>query len=171
MAISLHNAAAAPATHAAECGHGKECGLVRLLFTINTLMMRTGDRLARPVGLTSSRWLLLCAVGRAEAPRSVGDLSGDALLSVQATSRMLASMEAEGLVTRFARRGAGRAVFVRLTAKGRRALEKTELLAERFELSFLKGFAPVELARLGGDLARLIENLQAFEAELAGDPT
>lgn len=145
---------------------GRECGLVRHFFTLHHMLMRTGDRAAASIGLTAARWLLLCAASRTGEPRTVGRLSEDAMMSVQNTSRMIASMEDEGLVRRATRRGAGRAVFVELTAKGRKALERTEALAERFDRVFLAGFAPCEIDRLRADLERLIANLHAYETEL-----
>lgn len=136
---------------------------------LHHLITRVGDRLSAEIGLTSSRWLLLCAIGEAEsaggAP-TVGGLSDSALLSPQAVSRMLAAMEGEGLVTRTTRAGHGRAVFVSLTGIGRVALEATEALAERFEAGMLGGLSEDEVRRIESDLGRLIENVTGFEQEL-----
>ncbi len=133
------------------------------------MIMRIGDRLSAEIGLTASRWLLLCAVGEAEAAGgspTVSELSDSALLSAQAVSRMLAAMEGEGLLTRSTRAGHGRAVFVSLTEVGRAALEATEELADRFEAGMLRGVGPEEVARIESDLARLIGNVNGFEQEL-----
>ncbi len=148
---------------------GREACLVRRVFVLHHLIMRVGDRLSAEIGLTSSRWLLLCAIGESEArgeSPTVSALSESALLSAQAVSRMLAAMEGEGLVTRSTRPGHGRAVFVSLTGIGRAALEATESLAERFEAGMLCGLNEDEVGRIEDDLARLIENVTRFEQEL-----
>lgn len=132
-------------------------------------MMRVGDRLAAEVGLTSSRWLLLCAVDETERrgePPTVGELSERAALSVQGVSRMLAAMEGEGLIARSTRPGHGRAVFVSLTAAGRAALEATGSIAERFEAGLLRGLAEGDVASIERELGRLIENVKDLEQEL-----
>lgn len=143
------------------------------MFMLHHLIVRTGDRLSAEVGLTSSRWLLLCAIGEAEAEAAaggesptVGELSERASLSVQGVSRMLGAMEGEGLVSRSTRPGRGRAVFVSLTESGRAALEATEALAERFEAGFLRGIDGGEVASLEAWFARLISNVAALEEEL-----
>lgn len=143
------------------------------------MMMRIGDRMTAPLGLTSSRWMTLCAIGRctertAERGEAAGEgvtiaeLADEQLMSVQAISSMVATMEREGLVERARRRGAGRTVFIRLTERGRGALERVDELGERFMKPFLAGFAPSEVARLDADLRRLIGNLSVFERELTG---
>jgi DNA-binding MarR family transcriptional regulator len=144
---------------------GREACLVRQIFTLHHLMTRVGDRLSGSVGLTASRWLLLCAIGDGE-PVTVGELSERASLSVQAVSRMLAVMEGEGLVRRWSRPGSGRSVYVSLTGSGVAALGATGALAERFEAGFLRGLSEADVAELGGRIAVLIENLGVFEQEL-----
>ncbi|MEL6497333.1 MAG: MarR family transcriptional regulator [Planctomycetota bacterium] len=148
---------------------GREACLVRNVFVLHNMIMRVGDRLSAEIGLTSSRWLLLCAIGEAEAAGespTVSALSESALLSAQAVSRMLAAMEGEGLLARSSRPGHGRAVFVSLTEVGRAALEATEELAERFEAGMLRGMSGGEVSRIEGDLARLIDNVNGFEQEM-----
>lgn len=150
-------------THACA---GEESALVRRLFTVNNMMMRLGDRLTAPIGLTSSRWLLLCALGRVEEPPTVRQLSEDALLSAQNVSRMLAAMEDEGLVERRTQPGSGRSLFVHLTDQGRTALEQTRELAKVFEQFFLDGINPEEVERTECTLQSLIDNLERFETKL-----
>jgi DNA-binding MarR family transcriptional regulator len=137
------------------------------VFTLHHLIMRVGDRLAAEIGLTSSRWLLLCAVGDGHPPATVGELSERASLSVQAVSRMLAVMQDEGLVERTTRAGEGRSVFVSLTERGRSALEATGPLAERFEAGLHREMPADQLAALVSGLTALIGNVSAFERELS----
>jgi DNA-binding MarR family transcriptional regulator len=145
--------------------------LVRRLFVLHHLMMRLGDRLTAPLGLTSSRWMLLCSLARFDREATVTELATEALQSPQNISRMLAELESRGLVARAQRPGAGRVVFVRLTDAGERAAAALEQCGERFCGPFLSGFDAATVGRMEDDLARLIANLSAFEAELQrGEP-
>lgn len=155
-----------PPDSACEHQRGEESALVRGLFTVHNMMMRVGDRLAARIGLTSARWLLLCELGHCESPPTLRELSGRAMLSAQNVSRMIAAMEGEGLVDRFSFPGRGRAVFVRLTDKGRLALDATRELAAEFERWFLRGLSGPEVDRLAAGHARLIGNLEEFERHL-----
>lgn len=127
------------------------------------MMMRIGDRLVAHLGLTSSRWLLLGAVADRHEPPMLSDLSNDALLSLQNISRMVASMEADGLFERFTKPGMGRAAYIRLTDKGRAIHDKTKEQARRFAEAFLVGTSPDDVERMESDLEHLIANLEALE--------
>lgn len=143
----------------------EEAPLTRELFVINNLMNRCGDRLVADLGLTASRWKLLGAIDRFEQPPTLSDLSGDAVLSVQNVSRMVAAMEVDGLVERHTRSGKGRSVFVRVTDAGREALDLACDRAKRFSARFLDGFKPSEIETFQTGLDRMIDNLEAFERE------
>ena len=146
---------------------GREACLVRSVFTLHHLITRVADRMASGIGLTSSRWLLLCTIGSCEHEPTVGELSERASLSVQAVSRMLAAMEAEGLVIRSSRPGKGRAVFVSLTEAGLSALAATVPLAERFEAGLLRGLSSEDHAEADRLLGALIVNVLALEEEVS----
>lgn len=159
-----------PSAHASAtpCDAGsRECPLVRQIFTLNNLIMRVGDRMAAPIGLTSSRWMLLCLIERAgDAGATASGLSAEANLSVQNVSRMLAAMESEGLVARDRRPGEGRTVYVRLTPQGVSAALATKELAERFRAQLFRAMADAELDALAQGLDRLVANVESFERRL-----
>jgi len=140
--------------------------MILSFFIIHNMAMRIGDRMTAPIGLTSSRWLMLSAIGRRPAPTTITELSQDAMLSVQNVSRMVATMESEGLVERIAAKPGGAARLVRLTAAGEDALAATRPLGERFHEEFLSGLSPKEVASLAQVLDGLIGNLAAFEGVL-----
>ena len=140
--------------------------LVQEIFTLNNLMIRMGDRLVSEHGLTGTRWMMLGALKDYEDPPTLTELSNDALLSVQNVSRMVASMEEEGLVERFTQPGKGRSVFVRLTEKAKAIDEGTERVGGCFVSRFLEGFSDAERASLQGMIDRLIVNLARFEREI-----
>lgn len=152
-----------------ECA-GREACVARSLLTASNLLTRIGDRLSASIGLTSSRWLMLCTVSRCEGSPSIGALSEEVLLSVQNVSRMLGQMEADGLIERFTKPGSGRSVFVRLTEQGEATLERTRALADEIESWFLRGMSDEEVARIDRDLWRLSDNLRAMEdAQASGE--
>lgn len=148
-----------------DCVH--DLPLIIRFFIIHNTTMRIGDRLTSPLGLTSSRWLMLCAIHRrAEEPPRISDLSADAMLSAQNVSRMVASLEEEGLVERFTVPGAGRATYVRLTPQGEKAIAACDALGERFDEWFLARLTDEDVDLLKQRLDLLIENLAAFERYL-----
>ena len=102
---------------------------------------------------------MLCTIAKFEDPPSVSELSAATLMTAQNVSRMLASMEREGLVARVRNGAGGRTHAVRLTEDGQTTLEQTKTLAERIEARFLSGFSDAQVLRLEDDLQRLIRNL------------
>lgn len=149
-----------------------ESPVIRKLFQLHHMMMRVGDRMASPHGLTSSRWMLLCALGRSDEPRTIAEISEEILLSPQNISRMVGSMQDDGLVERFNVPGSGRSAYVGLTEAGWRAYATTRELAEQFMGPFLEGFSDSRTDRLDRDLTMLIENVRRLEQVLiAGSGT
>ena len=140
--------------------------LVQEIFTLNNLMIRMGDRLVAQHGVTGTRWMMLGALKDYNEPPTLTELSNDALLSVQNVSRMVSSMEEEGLVERFTQPGKGRSVFVRLTEKAKQIDESTECAGQAFVSRFLDGFSDEERQVLQGMVDRLIVNLARFEREI-----
>lgn len=133
---------------------------------MNNLMMKIADRYVADLGLTGSRWLLLGALEAYEQPPSLSELSSDILLSVQNVSRMVASMEHDGLVQRFSKPGGGRSVYVRLTDLGERTREQACDRGKHFSDAVLAGLADHEVALAERLIHRLIDNLAAFERTL-----
>ena len=144
--------------------------LCREIFVLNNLMMRTAERFVADLGLTSSRWLLLGAIDDHEQTSSaptVSDLSQNALLlSVQNVSRMLASVEEEGLVERFNVPGQGRSVFVRLTEAGRERLHRACARGDGFVARLLEGLSGEDIERIRTNLAHLVANLDGLSHDL-----
>lgn len=151
-----------------SCDPGsRECPLVRQIFTLNNIIMRIGDRMSAPIGLTSSRWMLLCLIERAgDSGATASGLSAEGNLSVQNVSRMLAAMESEGLLTRDRIPGEGRTVYVRLTERGEAAAAATKGLAERFRAELFRDIPERDLDALAAGLDRLISNTERFERQL-----
>ncbi|GJM18996.1 MAG: hypothetical protein DHS20C14_12090 [Phycisphaeraceae bacterium] len=152
-----------------DCTEPPESGVVQRLFRLHHVMMRLGDRLAAPFGLTSSRWMVVCSLGRCEQAPTVSELSETMMLSPQNLSRMIVAMEGEGLIERFADPAGGRAARLRLTESGERARQKTFELRDRFLGPFMEGFEPDRRGRLEADLDDMLTNLARFEERLSQD--
>lgn len=155
-----------PTAEECDLRRWKNAALAQRLFIIHNLMMRVGDRLVAHLDLTSSRWLLLGALEQFDQPPTLSELSGHSLLSVQNVSRMIGSMEADGLVERYTVRGMGRSTFVRLTDKGKHMHIETEQAARVFAGGFLAGLSQEQIVETEGRLEQLLVNLERMEQEL-----
>lgn len=148
------------------CHCETDAPLVHALFTIHHMLMRIGDRVTAPHGLTASRWMLLCALDRRGDSATVSELADEQMMSVQAISRMLVTMVDEGLVSKQNRAGFGRTAFISLTDQGHSAVSVLRQLGETFNTHFLDGMDDGDTTRVQSDLGRLIDNLQRYENEL-----
>jgi len=129
------------------------------------MIMRLGDKLVGHLGLTSSRWLLISALSRFDEPPTISELSKDALLSLQNVSRMVAAMEADGLVERITRPGHGRATFVKLTATGEHAVEQTMRIGSAFSEQFHNGLSEQDIDTMQAGIQQLFANLSRMEQD------
>ncbi len=144
----------------------EDAPLAQEIFLLNNLMQRVADRLVAHRGLTATRWLLLAALEHFDEPPSISELAADGLMTVQNVSRLVASMESDGLVERFNVKGSGRTTFIRATPLGERVRENACAEGERFSEHFLRGLAPADVDAAKSLLHRLIRNTQTLEREL-----
>ena len=86
-------------------------------------------------------------------------------LAKNTLSSMLARMEACGLITRMADARDRRQCIVRLTGKARRLRGEYDRISERMNDLFYAGFAPGEIDALEHALRRVVQNLEAAEAD------
>jgi DNA-binding MarR family transcriptional regulator len=140
--------------------------LILAFFMIHNMAMRIGDRMTAEIGLTSSRWMLLGALDQFDAPPTITELSRSALMSVQNASRMVASMEEEGLVERVSEPGGGRALSVRLTERGRETVETLRAMGGEFHERLYQGMSNEQIKGLAECLEAMIANLETLEADL-----
>lgn len=154
----------------ADSCSGREACLGRQIYILFHLLMRECDTHAHAIGLTTSKWLLLCAVASEEGDPTVGQLSDRSMLSVQAVSKMVALMESQGLLTRHSRPGMGRSVYVRLTPQGQATLAQTDALATQIESRLLAGLTTQDTDRISKDLQVLIDNLAPTPSAPKSEP-
>ena len=135
------------------------------------LLNRAGSRIAaafseavRDYGISLQMWRVLAALQQQEAQR-IGALSQMTSIEVSTLSRIVDTMEKQGLVARARSRDDARAVTVARSEAGR-ALTRTIIpLARHYEAMALKGFSAEEARRLKAMLHRLYANMAALEEE------
>jgi len=140
--------------------------LILAFFMIHNMAMRIGDRMTAPMGLTSSRWMLLGALDQFKEAPTITELSRSALMSVQNASRMAGVMEQEGLVERVSEPGSGRALSVRLTQRGREVVETLRSLGGEFHERLYAGMSDEQIEALAQSLETMIGNLERMESRL-----
>lgn len=143
-----------------------QCELMRAVYIFCHMMMRVVDRAVEPEGLTGSRWRLLIVVRDCGEPLTITQLSERLFLSSQNVSRMIASLEADGLVSRDTS-GPGRTVRVALTEHGSARLEACVQLAESCADGMLDGISEEQMRLATQVLERTILNTVALERSLA----
>jgi len=143
-----------------------KCALMRAVYIMCHMMMRHLDRVAQPEGLTGSRWILLVVVRDAGQPMTITNLSEHLCISPQNVSRMVASLQAEGLVARDTT-GPGRTVKVRLTDLGRERLDACDSCADACAAAMTDGVSDAAIDRARRTLEDMIRNTVAMESQIA----
>lgn len=96
-------------------------GLVLEVFRLNGLLLEAGDRLTRPVGLTSARWQVLGVVEH--GPATVAHVAREMGLTRQGVQRTADVLAGDRLIEYVENPHHRRAKLMRLTSEGREALE------------------------------------------------
>ena len=95
--------------------------LILEVFRLNRLLLDAGDRLAAPAGLTSARWQVLGVVEH--GPTSVPKVARAMGLTRQAVQRTATELARDGLIAWAEHPRRRRAKLMRLTRRGRKALD------------------------------------------------
>ena len=97
--------------------------LILAVFRFNNMLLRAGDRLVAPLGLTSARWQILGAIALSERPQPVAWLARDLGANRQNVQRIINDLEAARLVAFEPNPHHRRAQLVVMTDKGRKAFD------------------------------------------------
>jgi DNA-binding MarR family transcriptional regulator len=97
--------------------------LMLTVFRLNGQLLNDGDRLTKPIGLTSARWQVLGAINLAGHPLTVSQIGRRMGISRQAVQRVANDLEKAGFATYEANPDHVRAKLVTPTKKGWAALE------------------------------------------------
>src|SRR3954454_24380639 len=96
--------------------------LVLEVFRLNGRLLAAGDRLSKPVGLTSARWQVLGAIE--QQGRSVAQIARKMGLARQNVQRLADALEKEGMVVYAPNPDHRRAKLVLLTERGKKAFQQ-----------------------------------------------
>lgn len=135
--------------------------LVLAIFRIHDALMRRGDELVAPIGLTAARWQVLGAIALAGEPLTVPAICKAMGLSRQGVQKQVDLLQGEGLVTFQSNPSHQRSPLVALTRPGLAAYERASgvwavearLLGRDHPLAELEGARRV-VASLFGSLDR-----------------
>jgi DNA-binding MarR family transcriptional regulator len=148
----------------ARHGSRAEPELGALLNAAASGLARLGDRVLKPLKVTSAQWKLLVVLAR-QGPARVSDLVARLQHDQAATSRLVSRLERAGLVRRRAHPDDARAGVVELTARGHRAYVACEVKLREVMGALEEQLGAPQQRALRGLLARFA---QAVDAALPG---
>jgi len=125
---------------------------------------RAVDHRLQPFDLTEATWLPLVFLARSRTPLRQKDLAAALLVESPALVRILATLEAAGLVTRGDDAGDRRAKPITVTPAGRRLAERVEHVSADLERELTAEFPERDVAAARRVLARVLERLTESNA-------
>jgi DNA-binding MarR family transcriptional regulator len=117
----------------------------------------------RRAGVSLQDWRVLAAL-RERGGLRLTELAARTSIEISTLSRLVAGMEAAGLVSRERDSDDARAIAIRLTAAGDGLAARLTPAAEDLERTALAGFSEAEASLLKAQLERLYGNLAAVPA-------
>jgi DNA-binding MarR family transcriptional regulator len=135
--------------------------LALAVFRLNGALLRYGDELVEPVGLSSARWQMLGAIALAGRPLSAPQIGNAMGVSRQGAQKQLNLLVGQGLVETRPNPAHRRSPLHALTPRGRAAYERVDALWT-VRAADLAHAVPV--ARVRNATATLGSLLRALEA-------
>ena len=136
-----------------------EASLGYLLKEASSALRSAMEEALRPLGMSVTRYS--CLELLAQRPGlSNSDLARGAFVTRQSMNALLQDLEAEGLVTRPAEAPVGRVLPTRLTAQGRRSLERATAAVRSVEVRMLAGLTEAEQASTFRSLQTMSRSLR-----------
>ena len=135
------------------------------LFRLNSRILKAGDRLVAPLGLTSARWQILGAIVAAERPQPVAWLARDLGANRQNVQRIVNDLRGEGLVVFEPNPHHRRAQLVVLTQKGQKAFNAAMELQAPWVNQLAEGQSVRDLKTLHRVILALRSNLESDEPD------
>jgi len=150
-------------THSPEGAAATE--LILALFRSNGLLIAAGDRLSKPIGLSSARWQVLGAL--AEGPATVAEAARRMGLRRQSVQRLVDALAQDGLVQLHPNPRHQRAMLVALSTKGERTYGQIDQLQTAWINDLSQGLGRRELQAATALLLRFQQRLQTAEDDNA----
>lgn len=148
-------------THSLEGAAATE--LILALFRSNGLLLAAGDRLSKPLGLSSARWQVLGAL--AEGPATVAEAARRMGLRRQSVQRLVDLLAQDDLVQLLPNPRHQRAMLVALSARGERTYGQIDQLQIAWINELSQGLGRRELQAATALLLRFQQSLQAAQGD------
>lgn len=137
-----------------------EFRLSRMLVLAGRSWVNRIDNILRvETGQTRARWQALFALGFAEQPATMSELSKRLRVQWPTLVRVIDGMEQDGLVRREDNPADGRSKLVYVTAKGGKIMAKIQPILDRERAQVLTGFSDAELKSCAALLERIFEGV------------
>ncbi len=133
--------------------------LVLEVFRLNGALIRFGDALVKPLGLTSARWQVLGSVAHGRGTFSVARLADNMGLARQSVQRIVDELAEAGLVGFAPNPAHKRAKLVLLTPRGERVFKQASELWAPVADVMIAGADPRQLRKTREALIALRERL------------
>lgn len=142
--------------------------LILDLFRLNSAILKAGDRLVAPLGLTSARWQILGAIVAAERPQPVAWLARDLGANRQNVQRIVNDLQSEGLIVFEPNPHHRRAQLVVLTEKGQQAFDAAMEMQTPWVNQLSDGQRVEDLQTVHRVITTLRKNLEDSEPDASG---
>lgn len=152
-----------PLTHSPEGAAATE--LILALFRSNGQLLAAGDRLSKPLGLSSARWQVLGAL--VEGPATVAEAARRMGLRRQSVQRLVDILAQDGLVQLQPNPRHQRAMLVALSTSGERIYRQIDQVQTAWINELSQGLGQRELQAATALLLRFQQRLQAAEGDNA----
>jgi len=134
--------------------------LVLEVFRLNGALIRAGDELVAPLGLTSARWQVLGSIVHGEGRLSVAALADNMGLARQSVQRIVNELEHDGLVGFAPNPAHKRAKLVALTPRGQRAFDRATALWAPVAATLAAAAGPRPLRQATASLSAIRNRLE-----------
>lgn len=142
--------------------------LVLEVFRLNGTLIRVGDALVRPLGLTSARWQVLGSIAHGRGTFSVARLADNMGLARQSVQRIVDELADAGLVGFAPNPAHKRAKLVVMTPRGQRVFARATELWQPIADALAGELSPRGLRKTADNLAALRARLDDHAQQ--GDP-
>jgi DNA-binding MarR family transcriptional regulator len=130
------------------------------IFRLNGALIRFGDALVKPLGLTSARWQVLGSIAHGRGGFSVARLADNMGLARQSVQRIVDELAEAGLVAFAPNPAHKRAKLVAMTARGEAVFQQATALWRPIADAWFAGLSPRAFRETTESLAALREKLE-----------
>lgn len=135
--------------------------VILAVFRTNGCLLRGGDALVAPLGLTSARWQVLGAVAMSDKPLSAPRIAAVMGTTRQGSQKQINLLVAEGLLEAKSNPTHKRSPRFALTKRGRTTYAELERTQTQWATQLAKGLATADLAATKRVLDLVSERLES----------